>query len=99
MRSDLLSNKTLVTMAHLGPRGFDMIGGEVVQTTAFVLANQTAPKFMGAYFRLVSGQSEAEKNTAYLEAISNPKCGWFFRASATDFTKIPGSPVAYWVSD
>jgi len=23
----------------------------------------------------------------------------FFRASAEDFKKIPGSPVAYWVSD
>ena len=24
---------------------------------------------------------------------------YFYRASAVDFKKIPGSPVAYWVSD
>ncbi len=34
-----------------------------------------------------------------LEAIKNPDCGWFYRASAADFKKIPGSPIAYWVSD
>ena len=34
-----------------------------------------------------------------LEAINNPNCGWFYRASAADFKKIPGSPIAYWMSD
>ena len=34
----------------------------------------------------------------HLEAIRNPDCGWFYRASATDFRKIPGSPIAYWLS-
>ncbi|WP_143123922.1 BREX-1 system adenine-specific DNA-methyltransferase PglX [Nitrosomonas ureae] len=33
------------------------------------------------------------------EAIRNPVCGWFYRASATNFMKISGSPIAYWVSD
>ncbi|MFZ4851351.1 MAG: BREX-1 system adenine-specific DNA-methyltransferase PglX, partial [Caldilinea sp.] len=33
-----------------------------------------------------------------IEAIHNPHCGWFYRASAADFKKIPGAPIAYWVS-
>jgi type II restriction/modification system DNA methylase subunit YeeA len=33
-----------------------------------------------------------------LEAIQNSACGWFHRASAADFKKIPGSPIAYWAS-
>ena len=37
-----------------------------------------------------------QKETA-LEAIKNPDCDWFYRASAADFKKIPGSPIAYWV--
>ena len=33
-----------------------------------------------------------------LEALANPDCGWFYRADASGFAAIPGSPVAYWVS-
>jgi hypothetical protein len=49
-------------MAHLGPRAFDSIGGEVVSTTAFVLENAQHPDYKGAYIRLVDGNSEAEKD-------------------------------------
>lgn len=99
LRSLILEKHTILSMAHLGARAFDSIGGEVVSTTAFVLENSHKPSHKGEYLRLVDGNSEAEKANAILEAIQNPACGWFFRASAADFAKIPGSPVAYWVSD
>jgi len=38
------------------------------------------------------------RNERNSKAIQNPDCGWFYRASATDFKKIPGSPIAYWLS-
>ena len=56
-------------MAHLGPRAFDSIGGEVVSTTAFVIENAQRPEYKGAYIRLVDGNSEAEKDTWLREAI------------------------------
>ncbi|MCV5390632.1 BREX-1 system adenine-specific DNA-methyltransferase PglX, partial [Escherichia coli] len=34
-----------------------------------------------------------------LQAIKNPECGWFYKAKSDDFKKIPGSPIAYWVSE
>ena len=34
-----------------------------------------------------------------LEAIQNPDCGWFYRANASTFHDIPGSPIAYWASE
>ena len=98
LRTTIVSLKKIVSMAHLGPRAFDTIGGEVVQSTAFVLANVAGDKKGSAFFRLVDGNSEAEKSGKYLEAIANPNCGWFFHASADDFKKIPGSPIAYWLS-
>ena len=98
LRSLILEKHTILSMAHLGARAFDSIGGEVVSTTAFVLENSHKPSHKGEYLRLVDGNSEAEKANAILEAIQNPACGWFFRASAADFAKIPGSPVAYWLS-
>ena len=34
-----------------------------------------------------------------LEAIQNPACGWFYRADASTFKDIPGTPIAYWASE
>jgi len=97
LRQKLLKQHTIVSMAHLGARAFDTIGGEVVSTTAFVLENTKRPDAKGVYVRLVDGRSEAEKAAALQEAIQNPDCGWFYRATAVDFQKIPGSPIAYWL--
>ncbi|WP_294117270.1 BREX-1 system adenine-specific DNA-methyltransferase PglX, partial [Thiolapillus sp.] len=99
LRNKLLGNATLLSMAHLGERGFDTIGGAVVSTTAFVFANGHHPNHRGAYLRLVDGGNEAEKAEMVREAIRNPDCGWFYCASAKDFSKIPGSPLTYWVGD
>jgi hypothetical protein len=86
-------------MAHIGTRGFDSIGGEVVSTTAFVLEKFKQHEFKGGFARLVDGKSEAEKEKSLLEAVQNPDCGWFYRACSEDFKKIPGCPVAYWASE
>jgi len=67
LRNRILGQHTIVSMAHLGARAFDSIGGEVVSTTAFVLENRHRPEYRGAYVRLVDGNSEAEK-AAMLEA-------------------------------
>ena len=99
LRSRLLVQNTILSMVHFGARAFDSIGGEVVSTTAFILENSNSPEYKGDYLRLVDGNSEAEKQVAILEAIKNPDCGWFYRASAADFKKIPGNPIAYWFSE
>ncbi len=99
LRNQLLGQDTILSMAHLGARAFDSIGGEVVSTTSFVLENSNNPELKGSYLRLVDGNSETEKENAIRGATKNPDCGWFYRASASDFKKIHSSPIAYWVSD
>ena len=99
LRSKILWQDTLVSMAHLGARAFDSIGGEVVSTTAFVLENYSKPEYKGGYLRLIDGNSESEKENALRDATKNPNCGWFYLASAEEFKKIPGSPIAYWVNE
>ena len=47
---------------------FDSIGGEVTQTTAFVIANEYIPDYEATYYRLVDGQNEAEKETMFQTA-------------------------------
>lgn len=70
LRARILGQHTILGMAHLGARGFDSIGGEVVSTTAFVLAQPHLPTYQGAYFRLVDGNSEAEKAAMFKEALA-----------------------------
>ncbi|MDD2215259.1 MAG: BREX-1 system adenine-specific DNA-methyltransferase PglX [Eubacteriales bacterium] len=94
LRKNILNKNTIVSMAHLGARAFDSIGGEVVSTTAFVINNEHNPEYRGAYLRLVDGKNEAEKEEELRSTRDSP-----YRVSAADFKKIPGSPIAYWVSD
>lgn len=69
LRTKLLDKNTILSMAHLGARGFDSIGGEVVQTTAFTMTNTLIPDYKGAFIRLVDGNNEAEKAAMFQEAI------------------------------
>lgn len=98
MRAKVIDNKTIVSMAHLGPRAFDAIGGEVVNVTADVIYNQHSDA-EGAYVRLVDINGSEAKRLKLVEAIQNPDCGWFYRRDAGTFKQIPGIPIAYWASD
>ncbi|ANB01732.1 BREX-1 system adenine-specific DNA-methyltransferase PglX [Ectothiorhodospira sp. BSL-9] len=69
LRGRILNQHTILSMAHLGARAFDSIGGEVVSTTAFVLENAHKPHYRGAFLRLVDGNSEADKMAMMAKAI------------------------------
>ena len=70
MRAEVLNKHTILSMAHLGARGFDSIGGEVVSTTTFVMQKAYIDSYQGSYLRLVDGNSEAEKSKMFRQAIS-----------------------------
>jgi type II restriction/modification system DNA methylase subunit YeeA len=97
LRASLITRQTFLSMAHLGARAFDSIGGEVVSTVAFVIKNAYQPEYKGNFLKLTDGQNETEKENALLKAVKNYNCGWFYRASAADLKKIPGNPIAYWL--
>ena len=82
-----------VNMAHLGARGFDEIGGEVVQTTSFVMRSSHTKGYKGTYCRLIDGDSEKAKADMFVSSKNR------YVAEQDNFSKIPGSPVAYWISD
>lgn len=88
-----LMQKATVNMAHLGVKAFDEIGGEVVQTTTFVNLNNHITNFKSKFERLVDVNGEEEKRILYL---SHENC---YTSKQENFSKIPGSPVAYWVSE
>lgn len=73
LRNTILSDHTILSMAHLGARAFDSIGGEVVSTTSFVLEHGHRKNFKGGFVRLVDGGNEAEKDAMLRETIEKLK--------------------------
>lgn len=99
LREKVIDHKHIDTMLHLGTRAFEEIGGEVVQTTAFVLRNEVNRKANGVYIRLVDYNNAKEKPIKTIEAVQNPKVSYCYTFDQEKFSKIPGSPISYWLSD
>lgn len=99
LRPWMLSAMSIDSMAHLGTRAFDSIGGEVVQTTAFTTTNASCDADRaGVYLRLVDGRNEAEKAQLLCEAAANNDHMLRFETSASTLAVIPGRPIVYWAS-
>ena len=91
LRTKLLA-VDIVNMAHLGARAFEELGGEVVQTTSFVIRKSHIADYKGEYCRLIEPTSQQGKEDMFLAGENR------YAADQSNFSKIPGSPVAYWVS-
>ncbi|MFA5545856.1 MAG: BREX-1 system adenine-specific DNA-methyltransferase PglX [Sphaerochaetaceae bacterium] len=96
LRALLINQKTITSLIQLEYSGFD---GATVPICTFTFENRHKPNYKGAYIRLSDFRGAVNQAPKTLEAINNPDCGWFYRVSADEFQKIPGSPIAYWVSE
>lgn len=96
LRHFIISEKCITSLVQLEYSGFD---GATVPICTYTFENSKLPRYKGSYIRLSDFRGAENQGPKTLEAIKNPACGWFFTATAEDFKKIPGSPVAYWVSD
>ena len=92
LRTKLLT-VDIVNMAHLGARAFEEIGGEVVQTTSFVIRKSHVADYKGEYCRLIEPTTQQGKEDMFLAGENR------YAADQSNFSKIPGAPVAYWVSE
>lgn len=91
LREKMMLTET-VNMAHLGARAFEEIGGEVVQTTAFVRCANHVAGYKGTYCRLIEPTSQQGKEEMFLAGENR------YIANQADFGEVPGSPAAYWGS-
>ena len=64
-----------------------------MQTTSFVIRKSNIERYKGTYCRLIEPTSQQGKEKMFLNAENR------YYAKQDNFSKIPGSPVAYWVSD
>ena len=92
LRKNIIEKTEIKSLNHLGTRAFSEIGGEVVSTVAWI-SKKISPKNEGTYIRLVDYNNAELKEEEFFNKAN------YFQAKQKDFEKIPGSPIAYWVSD
>ena len=82
----------IINLLHLGPRAFDEIGGEVVQSASFVIRKTDTKKYKATYIRLLAGNSEKEKEHDFF--LGNNR----FYIEKEKFELLEESSIAYWLS-
>ena len=97
LRQYLLAEKTISSLIQMAKGAF--FKEATVDICSFVLKNKKE-LVPGLYIRLeeFKGGMDVQRQKV-LEAIANPNCGYFYEATASNFSKIPGMPIAYWVSE
>lgn len=96
LRTYIIDSKAITTLVQMEYSAFEEA---TVPICSFVLKNGKATE-KALCFRLsdFKGGMEIQKQKV-LEALDNKNCGYFYEAEQSNFSKIPGYPIAYWVSE
>ncbi|MET4580989.1 hypothetical protein ABIE21_000479 [Conyzicola nivalis] len=97
LRQRLLRSNAVRNMAHLGVGAFDSIGGQVVATSAFILATDIGQDSPAAYVRLVEEPNEAAKSSVLRSAVKDAGHPERHRVNAQALLEIPSAIMAYWM--
>lgn len=96
LRRKIIDEHTLSSLVQLEYSGFD---GATVPICTFTLRKKHLPEATGEFVRLSDFRGAENQGPKTLEAARDQDCGWRYTARPVDFEKIPGSPIAYWVSE
>ena len=96
LRQYLYANTTIETLIQFEYSAFEEA---TVPVCTFAFRNSYVQK-NGCYLRLVDfrGGMEVQRQKT-LQAIADHNRGYYYEQSSDNFSKIPGSPVAYWASE
>ena len=96
LRKFVIQQNTITSLIQLEYSGFS---GATVPICTFTVQKGYCPGYRGGYVRLSDFVGADQQAPRALEALANHECGWFYRANASGFEAIPGSPIAYWASN
>lgn len=96
LRQEIIQTKCISTLIQLEYSAFEEA---TVPICTFVLRN-SALNYKGNYLRLSDFKGGMDvQNEMVLKAQEDPACKYRYTAQQDNFSKIPGAPVAYWVSE
>ena len=96
LRNYIINQKSITTLVQMAKGAF--FKEATVDICAFVLTNkQTENK--GLYIRLEDFKGDMDlQRIKVKEALANPNCDYLYETKQNNFKKIPGMPIAYWVT-
>ncbi|HFQ5012037.1 TPA: BREX-1 system adenine-specific DNA-methyltransferase PglX [Vibrio vulnificus] len=95
LRESLLQSHTLNSLVQLEYNAF---APACIPVCTFTISKKHIDSYKGSYVKLSSFRGHENQGPKTLEAISDHNCGWFYESIPDDFSKVPGSPIAYWVT-
>lgn len=96
LRSFLIESKTLRSLIQ--PEYHAFFDSAYVPVCTFVLQNRHSANYSTSFIKLADFYGADLQPVKALEAIRDPNCEWLYTARPDEFQKIPGSPLAYWIS-
>jgi type II restriction/modification system DNA methylase subunit YeeA len=95
LRERLIDDTCPLSLIQLEYNAFEPA---MIPVATFTLARHHIPGFTSSYIKLSEFKGHQNQAPRTREAINDPNCEWLFKAQADEFRKIPGSPLAYWLS-
>lgn len=95
MRKWIISNRAISSLIQIGFNSFPEMNSKIAQACAFSIAGVALREFVGEYINLNDADQSADKNDVFLRRSAR-NC---HLAEQSRFSRIPGSPIAYWLSE
>ena len=86
-------NNAIQNLVHIGTKGFDEIGGEVVQTVSFCFGKDYSTSYKGIYIKLTDVAGENGKKREFFNSDRK------YIQSVDTFCRLPSYIVGYWIGD
>jgi hypothetical protein len=95
LRDSILKSCYFGNLIQIGYNSFPELNSKVVQAVAFILG-RSAEDRAGEFINLNDAPQSADKHLVFRD---KRKSNDFYSANSTTFKRLPGEPIAYWVSD
>lgn len=95
LRNYVLKNVNISSLIQLEYNAFE---AACVPVATFVFHN-TKERYKGNYIKLSDFKGADNQAPKTIEAINNNRCSYYYETDQENFSKIPGSPIAYWLSN
>ena len=94
IRTQILQTKTITNLMHME----NMVMGIAFGTAVTVMQNAELQGYKGTYNQIKLADIVEDEDTGMRRPVSFPvKGNRFAQVASGNFSKIPGSPVAYWI--
>ncbi|HIF9499053.1 TPA: BREX-1 system adenine-specific DNA-methyltransferase PglX [Photobacterium damselae] len=97
LRNKIISNSAISSLIQIGYNTFPELNSKVAQGAAFVL-QKSKEENPGYYYNLNNAPQSADKELVFINQLAESH-DYCYRTSFSELVKVPGAPIAYWLSE